>query len=259
MSELTFCKTFLGAIDSRPIKLSSDYVSDARTYPATGVVRAPSLTHTPFSELTTHQPILPRLPQGHPQRPNPKSAANASPSTINISLKPMKPTTPTLPLSAIDPSKTSVYDLKSQYATSTGIPAAKIKILYKKKPVTDSKLVAELVGADAGADVEFGVMVLGGAAAGAATPSAESPVGSPAAAAPSESDKGLAGAGAGAGAEANQGAAGGAAAVGPSGKEVVATEEFWGDLNNFVLQRIKDEHEGERLVGVFRKAWEADR
>lgn len=165
----------------------------------------------------------------------------------------MKPTTPTLPLSAIDPSKTSVYDLKSQYASSTSIPAAKIKILYKKKPVTDSKLVSEIIGADAGSDVEFGVMVMGGAV-GASTPS-ESPAASPAAAAPSESDKGLAGVDA----AANTGVAGGAAAVGPSGKEVVATEEFWGDLKNFVLQRIKDEHEGERLVGVFRKAWEADR
>ncbi|KAF1362127.1 hypothetical protein EJ07DRAFT_163986 [Lizonia empirigonia] len=227
MSELTFCKTFLGAIDSRPVKLSSDYVSDARTYPATGV------------------PILPRLPQGHPQRPNPKAAQDASASSaINISLKPMKPTTPTLPLSAIDPAKTSVYDLKQQYSTSTSISATKIKILYKKKPVTDSKLVSEVIGADAGSDVEFGVMVMGGVtAAGASTPSGESPAASPAAVAPSESDKGLAGAGA----NASVGAAGGAAAVGPSGKE------------NFVLQRIKDEQEGERLVGVFRKAWEADR
>ncbi|KAH6622233.1 cell-cycle control medial ring component [Boeremia exigua] len=237
MSEVTFCKTFLGAIDSRPVKLSSDYVSDARTYSAMGV------------------PILPRLPQGHPQRPNPKTAANASTATINISLKPMKPTNPTLPLSAVDPSKTSVYDLKSQYASSTSIPAAKIKILYKKKPVTDSKLVSEVIGTDAGNDVEFSVMVMGGATAGASTPSAESPVQSPAAVAPSESDKGLAGANAGA----NMGAAGGAAAVGPSGKEVVATEEFWGDLKNFVLQRIKDEQEGDRLVSVFRQAWEADR
>ncbi|KZM19358.1 uncharacterized protein EKO05_0002949 [Ascochyta rabiei] len=245
MSELTFCKTFLGAIDSRPVKLSSDYVSDARTYPATGV------------------PILPRLPQGHPQRPNPKATQDApSTSAVNISLKPMKPTTPTLPLSAVDPAKTSVYDLKQQYSTATSIPATKIKILYKKKPVTDSKLISEVIGAEAGADVEFGVMVMGGAAAGgASTPSAESPVASPAAVAPSESDKGLAGAGAGtgAGAGASVGAVGGAAAVGPSGKEVVATDEFWADLNNFVLQRIKDEHEGERLVGVFRKAWQADR
>lgn len=164
----------------------------------------------------------------------------------------MKPSTPTLPLSAVDASKTSVYDLKSQYATATSIPAAKIKILYKKKPVTDSKLVSEIIGADAGLDIEFGVMVMGGAAAAT---SSESPAASPAAAAPSESDKGLAGADAGA----NTGAAGGAAAVGPSGKEVVATEEFWADLKNFVLQRIKDEQEGERLVGVFRKAWESDR
>ena len=88
-------------------------------------------------------------------------------------------------------------------------------------------------------------MVMGGATAGVASPGAESPAESPAAVAPSESEKGLAGTG--------------AAAVGPSGKDVVATEEFWGDLNNFVLQRIKDEQEGERLVGVFKKAWEADR
>jgi hypothetical protein len=50
----------------------------------------------------------------------------------------------------------------------------------------------------------------------------------------------------------------GAAAVGPTGKDIVATDEFWGDLKNFVLQRIKDEHEGERLVGVFKKAWESN-
>ncbi|KAJ4395239.1 hypothetical protein N0V91_010989 [Didymella pomorum] len=233
MSELAFCKTFLGAIDSRPVKLSSDYVSDARTYPATGV------------------PILPRLPSGHPQRPSPKASQDA-PSTLSITLKPLKSSTPTLPLSDIDAAKTSVYELKSQYAAATSIPAAKIKILYKKKPVTDSKLVAEIVGADAGAEVEFGVMVMGGAAA--VTPS-ESPAASPAAAAPNESDKGLAGVDVGT----NTGVAGGAAAVGPSGKEVVATEEFWGDLKNFVLQRIKDEQEGERLVGVFKKAWESDR
>jgi hypothetical protein len=168
----------------------------------------------------------------------------------------MKPVHPTLPFSAIDASKTSVYDLKSQYSTSTSIPASKIKILYKKKPVTDSKLVSEVIGADAGSDVEFSVMVMGGATAGASTPSAESPAESPAAAAPSEADKGLASAGEGVG---TAGGASGAAAVGASGKEVVATDEFWGDLKNFVLQRIKDEQEGERLVRVFRKAWEGDR
>ena len=131
--------------------------------------------------------------------------------------------------------------MKQQYSTSTSIPTAKIKILYKKKPVTDAKTVAEVIGSEAGGDVEFSIMVLGGAVAGG-TP----PVASPPAAAPSEADKGLA-------------AGAGAAAVGPSGKEIVATEEFWGDLKNFVLQRIKDEQEGERLVGVFRGAWEENK
>lgn len=152
----------------------------------------------------------------------------------------MKATAPTVPLSAIDALKTSVFDLKTAYSGSTSIPTAKIKILYKKKPVADSKTVAEVVGAEAGGDVEFGVMVMGGAVA---SPAAGTPVTSPPAVAPpSEAEKGLAG--------------DAPVAVGPSGKEVVATEEFWGDLQNFVLQRIKDEHESERLVGVFKGAWE---
>ena len=59
MSELTFCKTFLGAIDSRPVKLSSDYVSDARTYPATGVVSLSQLFL--LNDLLTTNPA--RIPQ----------------------------------------------------------------------------------------------------------------------------------------------------------------------------------------------------
>lgn len=156
----------------------------------------------------------------------------------------MKPSTPTIPLPNIEPSKTSIFDLKQQYATQTSIPAAKIKILYKKKPVTDSKTVAEVIGADAGSEVEFGVMVMGGGIASPAV--AGTPVTSPLAATPSEADKGLAG-----GISSS-----GPAAAGPSGKDIVATEEFWSDLNNFVLQRIKDEKESERLLGLFKGAWE---
>lgn len=250
MSELAFCKSFLTALDARPVKLSSDHIADARQYPAQGAVRSSNPSSNPDQSTQTNaqQYTLPRLPHPpHPQRPNPKTSANdasssTGSSTLSISLKPMKPTTPTISLTNIDPSKTSVFDLKSQYASQTSIPAAKIKILYKKKPVTDSKTVAEVIGQDAGADVEFGVMVMGGAVA---SPAATTPVASPPAAAPSEADKGLASAG--------------SAAVGPSGKEVVATEEFWSDLNNFVLQRIRDEAEGQRLVGVFRSAWEQNK
>lgn len=165
----------------------------------------------------------------------------------------MKPSTPTIPLSAIDPSKTSVYDLKQQYATQASLSAAKIKILYKKKPVTDSKTLLEVIGTDAGTEVEFSVMVMGGAAAATSSPAAgNTPVASPPAVAPpTESEKGLASAG--------ETSAGTASAGTMSGKDIVATEEFWGDLKTFILQRTKDEQEGERLVGVFKTAWEQNK
>lgn len=188
--------------------------------------------------------VLPRLAHPpHPPRPNRKSSENAPTSSISVTLKPMKPSSPTIPLSQIDPAKNSIYDLKAAYSTSSSIPAAKIKILYKKKPVTDSKTVAEVIGGDAGNEVEFSVMVMGGAAAGS------TPVTSPPAVAPpSEAEKGLVG---------EESAV--PAAQGPSGKEVVASEEFWEDLKGFVMQRTRDEKEGERLVGLFRSAWEKDR
>ena len=200
--------------------------------------------------MTLHQTnrpqfVLPKLPSPpHPQRPNPKSTTNdASSSSTNITLKPMKSSQPTISHSTTTPTTTSIYDLKTAYATQTQIPASKIKILYKKKPVADTKTVAEVVGSDVGSEVEFSVMVLGGAVAGV-----QSPVQSPPAVAPSESEKGL-------------GSAEGAvpAAQGPSGKEVVAEEAFWEDLRGFMVQRIRDEKEGERLVGVFKGAWEKDR
>jgi hypothetical protein len=159
----------------------------------------------------------------------------------------MKHTHPTVPLSSIDASKTSIYDLKTQYSTQASIPATKIKILYKKKPVADSKLVSEVIGSDAAGEVEFGVMVMGGGAVGSPA-TGGTPVTSPPAAAPSEADKGLAGA--------MEGVEASTPAVGPHGKEVVATEEFWSDLKNFVMQRTKDEAEAERLTKVFRGAWE---
>ncbi|KAH9872863.1 hypothetical protein J1614_005257 [Plenodomus biglobosus] len=234
MSELMFCKSFLSALDARPSKLSSDHIADARQYPAQGAYTLPRLPHPP-----------------HPQRPKRKATdlSDDNLTTLSITLKPMKPSTPTIALSNIEPSKTSVFDLKQQYATQSSIPAAKIKILYKKKPVMDSKTIAEVVGADAGSEVEFGVMVMGG---GVASPVVGgTPVQSPPAVAPSEADKGLAGV-----AAATNLTSSVPAAAGPSGKEVVATDEFWSDLNNFMLQRTKDQAESERLLGLFKKAWE---
>lgn len=43
-------------------------------------------------------------------------------------------------------------------------------------------------------------------------------------------------------------------AAGISGKDVLATEEFWGDLKGFLVQRLKDEKEGERVWSLFKGA-----
>jgi hypothetical protein len=163
----------------------------------------------------------------------------------------MKSSQTTVPLPSITPSTTSIFDLKTAYSTSTSIPAAKIKILYKKKPAADSKTVAEVIGQDAGSEVEFSVMILGGAIS--------TPVTSPPAVAPSEAEKGLgSGGGEDVEMEGMDTAGVGSVAQGPSGKEVVTSEEFWTDLHDFVVQRLRDEKEGERLVGVFRRAYEVE-
>lgn len=49
------------------------------------------------------------------------------------------------------------------------------------------------------------------------------------------------------------------AAQGTEEKSAVETEEFWGDLRGFLLQRVKDEKEGGELYDIFRGAWEASR
>ena len=44
-----------------------------------------------------------------------------------------------------------------------------------------------------------------------------------------------------------------------SGAEVLKGEEFWNDLKGFLTQRLRDEAEGEKAFGIFRKAWEGKR
>jgi len=47
---------------------------------------------------------------------------------------------------------------------------------------------------------------------------------------------------------------GGADGVTGEGKSVLATDEFWRDLKGFLVQRLKDEREGDRVWGVFKEA-----
>lgn len=116
----------------------------------------------------------------------------------------------------------SILAIKTEVSSQAKIPVEKIKILHKKKPVGDAKVLKDLVGEE-DAGVEFAVMVIGGTASvGKLEDNTSAPV-----------------------------------AVGPSGGEVVATEEFWTDLKGFLTQRLRNEGESEKVFGVFKKAWDS--
>lgn len=132
------------------------------------------------------------------------------------------------------PLNTSILDVKTSVSSETTIPVDKIKVLHKKKPVADSKVLKDLLGEE-DTSVEFSVMVLGGAAA-AASPAPKNEE-NPAAAAPDAAST----------------------AQGTSGEAVLQTDAFWTDLRGFLSQRIRDEKITEELFGKFLSSWESGR
>lgn len=148
-----------------------------------------------------------------------KSAPGAERS-LTVSLKSLRNPPLDIKLTSQD-LNTSVLDLKQKVAEETSVPLDKIRLLYKKKPVVDSKVLKELVAEADGTSVEFGVMILGGAAA--AVKKEETPAAD--------------------------------VAQGTSGNETVHTTEFWDDLKGFLLQRIRDEKEAGELFETFQSAY----
>lgn len=128
------------------------------------------------------------------------------------------------------PLNTSILDVKTSVSSETSIPVDKIKVLHKKKPAADSKVLKDLLGEDE-TSVEFSVMVLGGAAA--AVPPA-----------PKTEDVTADAA---------------STAQGTSGEAVLQTDAFWTDLRGFLSQRIRDEKITEELFGKFLSSWESAR
>lgn len=133
------------------------------------------------------------------------------------------------------PLNTSILDVKTSVSSETNIAVDKIKVLHKKKPVADSKVLKDLLGEDE-TSVEFSVMVLGGAAA--AAPPASKPEDDPAAAPAADAAS---------------------TAQGTSGEAVLQTDAFWTDLRGFLSQRIRDEKITEELFGKFLSSWESGR
>jgi ubiquitin-like protein 4 len=233
MTEVTFAKSFLAALDSRPQKLSADHVEDPKSYPARPPVGIPRFK-TPYHATTGSlhkltldiQYILPRMP-----KPMSKavSLAPGQERSITVRIKSLRNPPLDIRLSSQSPN-TSILDVKTAVSSETTIPVDKIKVLHKKKPVADSKVLKDLLGEDE-TSVEFSVMVLGGAAAAAsAAPKAED---APAGATPT--------------------------AQGTSGEAVLQTDAFWTDLRGFLSQRIRDEKITEELFGKFLSSWESGR
>jgi len=212
MTEISFARSFLSALDMRPVKISSDHVSDPRSFPP--------------------QPAPYVLPK-HPNQPTKRKRATPSAvapgstpaeKTVAVALKSVKAPLLSLRL-ANQPLSTSVFDLKSAYAAQNpGLAVDKIKLLHSKKPIVDSKTLKDVLGeaAEAARDVEFSVMVMGGAV-GAPNPTT------------TEDD---------------------AAATVTGGAEVLRTKEFWDDLRGYLIRKVQDEGESERLTGLFKGAWE---
>lgn len=139
--------------------------------------------------------------------------------------------------------KTSIYDLKSRLGVQTGYLPDKLKILWERKPITDSKTLSEVVGKEDG-EVEMAVMY-SGAPAAVPQPDVQAPLGTDASkdrtADISSADK----------MEVDETPV----AQGQSGKNVLETDQFWSDLQDFVVQRVRDQVVGKEAVSLWKQAW----
>lgn len=133
---------------------------------------------------------------------------------------------------------TTVLELKERVKGELGLGGVeKVRVLFERKPVGDVKTLKELVG-EGSTNVELGVMVMG------------YKEGDVVAAAKGDGD------GDAAMKDATEGGTGTKVAQGESGEEVLAGEEFWGDLRGFLVQRVRDEGVAGEVFGRFRGSWE---
>ncbi|KAK4899251.1 hypothetical protein LTR27_003483 [Elasticomyces elasticus] len=239
MSEVSFAKTFLQALDKKPIKLPADHVSDARKHAAQSPYTLPRQTH-PFPRKTAA---------------NSSASHAAKQKNVTATLKPMRGGGETVTVGDLTLTST-VHDVKTAYAGKSGVQQDKIKLLLNKKPAGDLKTLGEL-GVD-GESVEFSVMIMGGGSTPATTPAVEkSEPAMPVPAVSSGEDKMEIDSQAPGSEKAQADAEEKAGDPKASGvDDVLKSEEFWADLKGFLTQRLRDEGEGAKLVEVFKAAYE---
>lgn len=186
----------------------------------------------------SRQYILPKMPKAMTKR---LPLAPGQERSVTVHIKSLR--NPPLDIKLTSQSlNTSILDVRNAVVARAGIPADKIKVLHKKKPVADSKVLKDLLG-DEETSLDLSVMVIGGAA----SVGSASPASTPAADATGEA------------AAAAAAATVGSPAQGPSGEAVLQTDEFWTDLRGFLLQRLRDEKIAEELFGKFLSSWDSSR
>ncbi|KAL8982796.1 MAG: hypothetical protein Q9205_002795 [Flavoplaca limonia] len=184
----------------------------------------------PPSSTSTTQP-----PSNQASAPS----STTSERTISITLRSLKPPALNLRLPS-QPLATSIFALKQAIASDIKRDSTDgIKILYQRKPCSDAKTVGEVVGEQAKGEVEFGVMVVGGAA--------------PAAAVDASVGKGGEGEDVKMGGEVEEGLP---AAQGASGDEVLGSAAFWDDLKGWLMLRVRDEGKAEEVWSLFKRGWD---
>ena len=155
---------------------------------------------------------------------------------------------------------TTILDLKTHFATQSQTELSKIKLLYNKRPASDLKTLRELLPDPTPTSVELSVMVLGGASTPSgitSPPIASTPTAAPSTPAvevpdPTMRTKAEQQDPAPLSEKAEMRAESAGTASGQA--EVLQSEQFWDDLKDFLVQRLRDEEAGERLLGVFRGA-----
>lgn len=132
----------------------------------------------------------------------------------------------------------------------------KIKLLYNKKPVPASKkTVSDVLQGERlekGKTVDMGVMIIGGAPdpparASAVSGGADVPRAGKETPAPLSETT-----------ETTEKVSSPPPVQGPSGTAILATEEFWTDLQGYLEQRVKDEAQALRLVQKWKSNWNVD-
>jgi ubiquitin-like protein 4 len=219
--------------------------------------------------VSLQQFTLPKL-SSPPHPPPPKTSSTpAAPGstsatpTATILLKSTRNPALSLLLPDLATTATTIASLKESVQLAVGGASAvnieKIKILYNKKPIPASKkTIADAVDHGTAKEIEFGVMVMGGAPDQVKTPAEAVPVTDAAPTAEAREPVEV-------NATPMEGVEKGSSppvstaveGSGPSGVGILKQKEFWDDLQGFLEQRLKDEGEAGRLRKVFEGTWRA--